>query len=84
MTQHFGVRGIGGNESEREVFLQRESNSALAFRKGYVLIKRQSLSHHTDVFLITDKLSLYYFVGFWGWCVTPEFIDSVDFFYGVY
>jgi len=64
----------------KEVFLQRESNSALAFRKGYVLIKRQSLCHHAAIFLITDKLSLYYFVGFWGWCVTSEFIDFVDFF----
>jgi hypothetical protein len=55
-----GGGGVGGNEGKREVLLQRESNSAFPFRKGYVLI------HHTVVFLITDKLRLYYFVGLWG------------------
>jgi hypothetical protein len=60
----FGGRGVGGNESEREVFVQRASSSALAFRKRYVLIKKQCLCHHTAVFLIADKFSLYCFVGF--------------------
>jgi len=61
-----GGRGDGGNESEREVFLQRQSNSSVAFRRGYVLIKKQYLCHQTAVFLITGKLISYYFVGFWG------------------